>query len=84
MKTRKHFPAIRKHSRSASPMKNLWFYTEDKSLEQSSVSELDFNSNDRSTILRNDYTYNASGKFIVSGTKKECSFVVDWQLEDNF
>jgi len=83
MKTHKHFPAIRKHSRIASPMKNLWFYTEDKSLEQSSVSEPDFYSNYRSTILRDDYTNNASSKFVSSGTKKECSFVVDWQLEEN-
>jgi hypothetical protein len=84
MRAKKRIPELRKQSRIATPVKNIWFYNEEILTSQRPGNEVNSFRNDRSTIYRNDFTkYSLENQF-KSESRKECSFVVDWQLEDSF
>lgn len=84
MRVRKRILDTRKQSRIAQPKKNLWFFSEDNVINQSSVSENKSFRNDRTSIFKDDYTRYSQGNSELSRTKKECAFVVDWQMADAF
>jgi len=84
MRAHKHILNIRKQSRIDLPKQNLWFFSENEVLGSSSVTEKKTNRNDRLSILNDDYTRYSQGNSELTRTKKECSFVVDWQLAENF
>ncbi len=73
---------IWKQSRIGTPRRNIWFYKEEIISNQSPVSEAKSIRNDRLSIFNDDYTRYSQGSSSLTKTKRECSFVVDWQLED--
>jgi hypothetical protein len=89
MRAKKRIPDIRKQSRIATPKKNIWFYEEEEEGEevltsQRPGSQINSFQNERSPIIRDDFTKYSLEKQYYSKTKKECSFVVDWQLDESF
>ena len=84
MKVRKRILQIRKQSRITLPKENLWFYSEEGSVNQSPVSERKSFRKDRLSILNDDYNRYSLDSSERNMTRKECSFVVDWQLSDVF
>jgi hypothetical protein len=84
MKARKRILDIRRQSRIGSSNNNLWFFSDDHSEDQSIAAKRKSVRNDRLSILRNDYnryTLDDSGR---DNKKKECPFIVDWQMSDTF
>jgi len=84
MKVRKRILQIRKQSRITLPKENLWFYSEQNAVDQSPVSERKSFRKDRLSILKDDYNRYSLENSERNMTRKECSFVVDWQLSDVF
>jgi hypothetical protein len=84
MRVRKVIISLRRQSRIARPKKNLWFFSEDSVMLQSPVSEKKSFRNDRASIFNDDYTRYSQGNSELTRTKKECAFVVDWQMADAF
>lgn len=84
MRAKKRILDIRKQSRIATPKQNIWFYEEEVLTSQRPGSQINSFQNERSPIIRDDFTKYSLEKQYYSRTKKECSFVVDWQLEDSF
>ena len=84
MKARKRILDIRKQSRIASSNENLWFFSDDRTDDQSIAAKRKSVRNDRLSILRDDYnrySLDYSGR---ESDKKECPFIVDWQMSDTF
>ena len=84
MKAKRRIPESRKQSRIDTPNRNIWFYSEKTSTSQSPETEVISFRDDRSTILREDFSKYSEENQLITRTKKECLFVVDWQLEENF
>jgi len=84
MRVHKHILSIRKHSRVDTPKQDLWFYSGDSVTNQLQSTEKKSIRNDRASIFNDDYTRYSQGNSELTKPKKECSFVVDWQLEDTF
>jgi hypothetical protein len=81
---KKHILHIRKQSGIEPPKDSIWFFSEDNKTVQSPSPKRNLNRNDRLRILSDDYNRHSSenrGKF---SNKKDCSFVVDWQMSDIF
>lgn len=84
MKARKRILDIRRQSRITSTSENLWFFSDDRADEQSIAAKRKSVGNDRLSILKDDYdrySIDNSGK---DNKKKECPFIVDWQMSDTF
>jgi len=73
---------IRKQSRIKLPKDNLWFFSEGNTLNQSPVAEKKSFRKDRLSILNDDFNRYSLENSERIGNKKECSFVVDWQMSD--
>lgn len=84
MKARKRILNIRKQSRIASPKHDLWFFSEAGGAEQSSNNERKSFLKDRLSILNNDYSRDSLKSSELKLNRKECTFVVDWQMIDIF
>jgi hypothetical protein len=84
MRAHKRILNIRKQSRIDLPKQNLWYYSENEAILSSLISEKKTSRNDRISILNDDYTRYSHGNTELPRSKKECPFVVDWQLEGNF
>jgi hypothetical protein len=84
MRAHKRILNIRKQSRIDLPKQNLWFYSEQEAILSSMVTEKKSMRNDRFSILNDDFTRYSHGNSELARSKKECSFVVDWQLAGNF
>ncbi len=84
MKARKRILDIRKQSRIASSNENLWFFSDDRTNDQSIDAKRKSMRNDRLSILKNDYNRFYSQDSDKDKNKKECSFIVDWQMTDTF
>jgi hypothetical protein len=84
MKARKRILNIRKQSRINLPKENLWFFSEVGTINQSSVPERKSFRKDRLSILNDDYDRYSLENSEKNRNKKECSFVVDWQMSDTF
>lgn len=84
MKARKRILDIRRQSRINSSSENLWFFSDDHTDDQSIAAKRKSVRNDRLSILKDDYnrfSLDNSGK---DTKKKECPFIVDWQMSDAF
>lgn len=84
MKARKRILDIRKHSRIASSRENLWFFSEDSTENQSIVEKRKSVRNDRLSILKDDYNRYSPEDSGKNRNKKECAFIVDWQMTETF
>jgi hypothetical protein len=84
MKARKQVLDIRKRSRIASSNENLWFFSEDSADSQSIVPKRKSLRNDRLSILNEDYNRTLREGSDSQMDKKECHFIVDWQMSDTF
>jgi hypothetical protein len=84
MVVRERIQRIRKQSRIAHPTSNLWFFNEANDVTQSQVSKRISVRNDRVSLFNEDYTHYGKGNNDFRKTKKECPFVVDWQMSDAF
>jgi hypothetical protein len=84
MKARKRILDIRKQSRITSSKENLWFFSDDRTDDQSIEEKRKSMRNDRLSILKNDYNRFSSEDSDKDKNKKECHFIVDWQMSDTF
>jgi len=84
MKARKRVLDIRKHSRIDSSNENLWFFSEDSADSQSITPKRKSVRNDRLSILSEDYNRYSLEDSDSKMNKKECPFIVDWQMSDTF
>jgi hypothetical protein len=62
----------------------LWFFSDDRTDEQSIAAKKKSVRNDRLSILTNDYNRYPLDNFGRDNKKKECPFIVDWQMSDAF
>lgn len=84
MVVQKRIQRIRKQSRIVSPTRNLWFLSDESLMNQSQTTEKGLFRNDRASIFNDDFTRYGQGNTGLPRTKKECPFVVDWQMSDTF
>lgn len=84
MVVREKIQRIRKQSRIAHPTSNLWFFNEASDMSQSQVTKRNTLKNDRVSIFNDDFTRYGKGNTDFDRIKKECPFVVDWQMSDAF
>lgn len=84
MKAHKRISETRKQSRIDTPKQNLWFYKEAISTNQPTVTDTKFIRNDRISLSNEDFKRYEQVNSKPSRIRNECSFVVDWQLEDVF
>lgn len=84
MKARKRILDIRKQSRIAHSNENLWFFSEASTDDSQLNAKRKSVRNDRLSILRDDYNRYSLDDSGRSNKKKECPFIVDWQMSDAF
>lgn len=84
MKARKRILDIRKRSRITSSNENLWFFSEGSADNQSITAKRKSVRNDRLSILKDDYNRYSLEDSGRNKKKKECNFIVDWQMSDTF
>lgn len=84
MNSKKLISAARKQSRIVTSKKNLWFYTEASDADRTPIPEKKSFENDWLSIVKQDNANVHDGESIKASRKKDCSFVVDWQLSDKF
>ncbi len=84
MKARKRILNIRKQSRIGNSRENVWYSSEESLERQSPVSERKSWRTDHLSILSEDYDRFSLDYSERSKNKKECPFVVDWQMNDTF
>ena len=84
MKARKRIVDIRRQSRITPSSENLWFFSENNSDDQFTAAKRKSFRNDRTSILRDDYDRYSLDNSGRDNKKKECLFVVDWQMSDIF
>ena len=84
MKARTRILDVRRQSRITSTSENLWFVSDDRTEEQSNAAKRQSVRNDRSSILRDDYDRYSLSNLGRDNKKKECPFIVDWQMSDAF
>jgi len=83
MKSQKRISQISKQSRIATPKVNIWYYNKEILTSQRPGSEVNSLRNDRSTILKDEGMKYSKDNQLITKSRRECLFVVDWQLEDN-
>jgi hypothetical protein len=84
MKAKKRILDVIRQSRIISSNENLWFFSDDRTDNQSITAKLKSVKNDRSSILRDDYDRYSLDNSGRDNKKKECPFIVDWQMSDAF
>jgi len=84
MVVHKRIQKIRKQSRIASPTENLWFFSEESAIRQSPVTERQSTRNERLSLFDEHVNRSTSYMLKKQMNKKECLFVVDWQMPDTF
>jgi len=82
MKARKRMLDIRRQSRITSSSENLWFFSDDRADDQSIAAKRKSTRNDRLSILREDYNRYSLDDLGRDNKKKDCPFIVDWQMSD--
>jgi len=83
MKTRRRILGVRRYSTVRSPNRNLWFFSDGNIDSQSVPKEIKSARNDRISIMKEDFDRYSSDQSVQDRSKKECTFIVDWQLSDN-
>ncbi len=81
---KKHILNVRKQSRIKLPKNNLWFFSEENTANQLPLSENKSVRKDLVNIINDDYKRYPTENQEMSTQKKQCSFVVDWQMQDTF
>ncbi len=84
MRNRERIISIRKHSTGKVSKENLWFFSEDTVLNSTSVPDKRIGKNDSLRTIKENYDPFISKTSERNRLKKECDFVVDWQLSDSF
>ena len=82
MKARKRILDIGKYSEIAPSNENLWFFSENNSGNQPFPSQKKSTRNDHLSISKEDYNHQGPGS--EAKNRKECPFIVDWQMSDIF
>jgi hypothetical protein len=84
MKARKRIFDIRKHSRTTFSNENLWFFSEENSDNQAIPAKKKSGRNESFEAMENSnnfYSFEGPEK---EESKRECPFIVDWQMSDIF
>jgi len=84
MVVHKRIQRIRKQSRIASPTGNLWFFSEESAIRQSSVTEKQLMKNERLSPFDEHLNRSTPDMLKKQLNKKDCLFVVDWQMSGSF
>jgi hypothetical protein len=84
MVVHKRIQRIRKQSRIANPTENLWFFSEESAIRQSQMTEKQYMRTERLNSFDDHLKHSTSDMLKKQMNKKECSFVVDWQMSDTF
>lgn len=84
MRAHQHISDIRNQSRIGTPKQNLWFFSDDQISDQLPDKVKKSIKNDRARIFDDDYIRYSQAHLELSKAKKQCTFIVDWQLEDSF
>lgn len=85
MRTRERIISIRKQSKDRVPRENLWYFNESSVTDSSSLSERKAFKRDSYRAIEENYD-----PFMTKTSernklkKKNCLFVVDWQMSDSF
>ena len=74
---------IRNHSKGKMSRENLCFFSEDSVLNSSPIPEKKSGKGDSLRIVHENYNYFLLKLSERNKLKKECTFVVDWQLSDS-
>jgi hypothetical protein len=82
MVIQKRIQKRRKQSRIVNPTRNLWFLSDEGIMNEAKTTEKISYRKDRASIFNDDYTRYGQGNTGLPRTKKECLFVVDWQMSD--
>jgi len=73
-----------RQSRIEIPKENLWFFSESGSSSQSTINKKKSIKNDRLSIIQDDYERYSASDSGMNNTKRDCNFVVDWQMSEAF
>ena len=84
MRNRERITSIRRHSTGRVSRENLWFFSEDTVLNSTPTSEKRIVKNDSLRPIKENFDTSMSKTSERNRLKKECTFVVDWQLSDTF
>jgi hypothetical protein len=84
MRTRERIFSIRKQSKDRVPRENLWFFSEDSVLNSSKIPEKKAGKSDSLRVINENYNPFMSKTSERNKLKKECLFVVDWQMSESF
>lgn len=82
MKTRRRILGTRRYSAVPSPNRNLWFFSEGNLENQSIQEKIKAARNDRVSIMQEESDQYSGNQSIQERSKKECTFIVDWQMSD--
>lgn len=82
MKTRRRILGTRRYSAVPSPNRNLWFFSEGNMENQSIQEKTKAARNDRVSIMQEESDQYSGNQSIQERSKKECTFIVDWQMSD--
>lgn len=83
MRTRERIVSIRKQSKDRVPRENLWYFDESSVMNLSSLSEKKVIKRDNYRIPEENYDPFMSKTSERNRLKKNCLFVVDWQMSDS-
>lgn len=84
MRKRERIISVRKHSTGKVSNQNLWFFSEDNSvLDSTSISEKKIGKSDSLRTIKENYDPFMSKTSERNKLKRECTFVVDWQMSDS-
>lgn len=84
MKARKRIYDIRRHARMTSWNENLWFFSEENSDSQTIPIQKKSIRNEGFDAIENSNNRYSFGEPEKEERKKECPFIVDWQMSDSF
>jgi hypothetical protein len=82
MRKRERLISIRRQSAGNVSRENLWFFNDDNALDSSPIPEKKSGKRDISRVINENYDSFISKPSEKNKFKKECAFVVDWQLSD--
>lgn len=83
MRKRERIISVRKHSTGKASNENLWFFSEDSVLNSSPIPEKKSGKHDSLKVINENYNPFMSKTSERNKQKKECAFVVDWQMSDS-
>ncbi len=82
MKAKKRILDTRSQSRITSSSENLWFFSDDRTDDESIAVKRNSVRNDRPSILRDNFNRYFREDSEKQNEKNECRFIVDWQISN--